>query len=638
MRYILGANIKSVQDYIIKSRKTKDLSNSSKIISDMMKNLIKKLDENTEDLEMIYPRIKIKDDRDTDYSNYAILTFKAEKADKLINEIEENAYKQMSNEYKKRIVDLLRKGYIQCIKTFQQDVETFFKNHFKVNIAMKNLEDYKKDYSEIKNTINNMKNTYEFEQLQVLEGLLNNPSKDRAGLEKCSICGEYTIRYSRDKEMVDKLQYTNLVKEEGHLLKKDESLCDICFYKRVKDNENDVPSTYNIATTIYIQEMEEKDREEIEGLLEDLDGKIKDEIIDGRYYYLENLHTLKEVLEDEKIQAEEKQEVINNIDKLSEILQNKKAEGVVPPRQYALIQLDIDNLGDWMSGNYFETGGLKEKQQELSELIIDFSKRIKEYFNDDFKGHVVYAGGDDFLAFLPVEYIFKAVAEVRDIFKELKSNNNQFDKLTYSICVTLAEVKIPLSLVIKRTREALELVKKRYDDIAHSKDGIVFNNMINVNKIVRCYLKNNNFDKFSLFYYFLKDSLEDKGNSVAFMRNIEQEFNSFDFVKLTIDEIEMLQRVFKAESSRLIKRSLNNLNKEVEKEKEGEQKVKTEILNEIIDNNYLFFSKQITEISSNHHNIDYENYINILNTIDKLLKYNLHKKEEDNAISTAKSS
>ncbi len=82
--------------------------------------------------------------------------------------------------------------------------------------------------------------------------------------------------------------------------------------------------------------------------------------------------------------------------------------------------MDIDNLGEWMSGKYKTSDkNLYEYQIDLSKRIYKFFNKLREnYFKENSKGILVYAGGDDLLALIPVDEIFKLEQNVRACFKE----------------------------------------------------------------------------------------------------------------------------------------------------------------------------------------------------------------------------
>lgn len=624
MKYIIAVNIRSVQDYISKARKVLDLSNSSKIFSNMMYSFISELNKKTKNIDVIYPAVDLAviESSKQDYSNYLMSVFNYEGDIRLlIEDLETDVYTNLANDYKENITSALLKGYLVSCDNYFQGIEQLFKDQFKMNIVVKELKSEKKyydSYVEVTKAINNLKNSYDFNQLSVLEGLKNKVNKSRKKLKKCHICGEYTTRYVREDSKHKNLDYVNYINSVDKLLKKDEALCDVCFYKRIKDYENkDTPSTYDIATNYFRAKMNEinKGNANIDNLLGELDSKINDEIIDSKYCYQKNIFNLEKRIKSGELVVSNTNRILKKIEDLKTILKKAKEKEIIPASQYALVQLDIDNLGEWMRGNYFkeDQSSLIHNQRDLSKAIIKFSQDIKKEFNNELLGHVVYAGGDDFLAFLPVEKILEAVKMIKEKFSTLKS----YDKLSYSIVITLADVQIPLTMVIKKTREELERVKEKYKSNYTAnekpKDGFVINNMVNRNKYISSYLKNSEVQKYIEIYQALADLIKDKNNSLSFIKNIQQEFSEFEFLDLNIDEKDNLIKIFDIESARIIKRSLSNLDI-----KEDNNSFKT-----IKNINHDLFINQINKIASNSYNIDFENYINLLTNLEKLLKYRI---------------
>jgi len=126
-----------------------------------------------------------------------------------------------------------------------------------------------------------------------------------------------------------------------------------------------------------------------------------------------------------------------------------------PPTYYAVIQLDGDNMGEVVQD-------LDEKQ--LGEVSAKLARFAGESVPDAVRaalGTLVYAGGDDVLAFVPASRALSCANQLNQAFQSLK-----FPKLpaTCSAAVVLAHYKAPLRLVLEAAREAEQLAKQSGKD------------------------------------------------------------------------------------------------------------------------------------------------------------------------------
>ena len=306
--------------------------------------------------------------------------------------------------------------------------------------------------------------------------------------KKCSICGEYSAIQSKE----------------------DESLCSICALKRklpsiIKENlslQSNIrfPSTSDMPTVKY------KEEESVITIAEELVSKIKAlKLNEGVYgaisvpklkgnklYQLDGQFLMpstyrKEYLAKEYGFAGEQKE----LDEIKNFLTEKKID---PPVYYAILAMDGDRVGQWISGGKNPPIGklLHEKtvdalkkywpKSEESKIKIEqflnfnhpmtpsfhsaFSRRLSDFalnnvrniVEKDFSGKLIYAGGDDVLAFLPVEDAFLCAAKLQDKFKELFG-----EKGTMSAGIVFVHHKYPLQMALHDVREAEKNAKNYYD-------------------------------------------------------------------------------------------------------------------------------------------------------------------------------
>ena len=193
----------------------------------------------------------------------------------------------------------------------------------------------------------------------------------------------------------------------------------------------------------------------------------------------------------------------------------------LPSTYYALLYMDGDEMGKWLSGENapkvreaLHPEALKKLESikgwenilclqrplspamhnAISSALRDFSLEFVRYvIEKKFPGRLVYAGGDDVLAFVPIQYLFKVMHSLRFLFSGEKTQIEEIDndlkylvkgfvekngrvyilmgnKASASIGVTIAHYLHPLRTVITETHKALKEAKKVY-----KRNAFVFN-------------------------------------------------------------------------------------------------------------------------------------------------------------------
>lgn len=124
---------------------------------------------------------------------------------------------------------------------------------------------------------------------------------------------------------------------------------------------------------------------------------------------------------------------------------------------YAILLMDGDSLGSHMSK--------EANQKPISTALNDFTGGVPAIV-ENHNGFLIYAGGDDVLALLPMEDALRCAAEVRrhylasfqEAFKEMKDE----DKIPASISAAIqyVHVKTPLGIVLGDAHHLLDDVAK----------------------------------------------------------------------------------------------------------------------------------------------------------------------------------
>jgi CRISPR-associated protein Cmr2 len=394
-------------------------------------------------------------------------------------------------------------------------------------------------YTALEKSMGARKNLREFEQ---------NPEAGR----KCSVCGERNVLFYRDEEnpffIIRNIEFFYEGRKNGSfveidkekitykILDKKEGLCGLCFLKRTFERylEKEVDSIFEdfsfpSVAEVACADFKEKAKELPE--FKEYENKFF-EYIPVRYLNINSLPKLKleetlegswfheENLTEKKIRDELGVEIdIQKIKELKNILTNKPYEQAGKPKKYyAILYLDGDNMGKWLSGEllpeiqYAYNSKVWEKLPEnfkkdlqrytpnkiltpaihstistaLRNYAIEFVKKIVE---EEHLGKLIYAGGDDVLAFVNLKDIFDVMEKLRWAFSgHIKldqekieiytTNNNGFvlkdgvyyltmgKNATCSMGVVIAHYKEPLKIVIDKVfemnKKAKEARKNRF--------------------------------------------------------------------------------------------------------------------------------------------------------------------------------
>ncbi len=145
---------------------------------------------------------------------------------------------------------------------------------------------------------------------------------------------------------------------------------------------------------------------------------------------------------------------------------NARLKPSLKTKYYAIVRFDGDKMGKWLSGANNKTErGLEPFHEKLSCLLSDFGTSAANGLNNSKQGHAVYAGGDDFLGFVNVHYLFDVMTELRmDFHKTVNMGIEAFKKpdeeMTFSAGIVIAHYKTPFSEVLKKAREIEKKAKK----------------------------------------------------------------------------------------------------------------------------------------------------------------------------------
>lgn len=124
-----------------------------------------------------------------------------------------------------------------------------------------------------------------------------------------------------------------------------------------------------------------------------------------------------------------------------------------PSAYYAIVMLDVDDMGAWLDGSHKRMPRFEGAPRRVSaSLHAEISRRqgllATQRLHDvveEHLGQLVYSGGDDVLAFLPLQNVWACLAALRERFIQRDTLGN---RVTLSAGVAVADWKAPLQGVL----------------------------------------------------------------------------------------------------------------------------------------------------------------------------------------------
>ena len=517
-------NIPSVQSFIFQARKARDLFAGSEILSDLCKAGIEAargMDEYNPDL--IFPIRQ--EERDSVPNRFLIRFSNIENEENLIQigkDIEKTVRDKLESIKKKTIyrvqdgIDKLEKFvtefnaeedndyqiseadvtrnkrlWHQKVKgDFERQFDSYFQFQWAFSDDFENDDDgdnYQKAFDEVERRLAALKNLRTFA-----------PHKEWG--RKCSLTGQENalivgFDWNRTGKNQGRFRYPNFTYDKisrneiaPHVvLVKDftinagEGLSAMSFTKRRRKTKVSFESTADIALMdtknrlLAIQDQEDRDflDEFAMCFKHDTEPRMKRfEEVDGQLFYEENYN--KKYFEQQGLQLNMFKKALTNWRKIRTV---GKKYNIPFTKYYAVILFDADNMGAWLSGDKLKKNvNHYDFHKKFSSLLSNFAKEAEKYIDKNNYGQTVYAGGDDFLGFLNLHYLFDALRGLREKFREevndkladMKANPNE--ELTFSAGITVAHYKIPLSEVLSWVRKTESLAKDK--DAAKNKFAV----------------------------------------------------------------------------------------------------------------------------------------------------------------------
>lgn len=134
---------------------------------------------------------------------------------------------------------------------------------------------------------------------------------------------------------------------------------------------------------------------------------------------------------------------------------NKVAGVAAASPFYAVLRMDGDDMGKLLR----KLQGQDDGEKRVSDALDDFTQAVPDlvaYHN----GFLIYAGGDDVLAILPLENALECAARLRERYLAAFEGQNLAGGSTLSGAICFAHIKMPLGRVLEDSHALLDKVAK----------------------------------------------------------------------------------------------------------------------------------------------------------------------------------
>jgi CRISPR-associated protein Cmr2 len=566
-----------VQSFIAQARKTQDLFAGSRILSELIKAAITEIGES----KVIFPKSK---------------------GESLPN----------------RLVAVIEKDK-NDLKTFGEKIENAVKDKF-IGIANGVLgklpkplgfDDQIAKHLEIYWVFNEIKDTnYTAEEYQKTERLLGAIKNVRAFQQftyngigetgrKCSLDGERNALFYKKTEkdrvpsFINEKETTEIEESDADEVKvaKGEGLSAVSFVKRFRLKDK-FESTSEIALMDSLNKVGEEEVNKFKlafgkGNLMKLLERERQIKINGKdwlafneqFFYEENLIEKNIPCKQQLEIAKERHKNLQKAFEKKEVKFNK---------YYAILLFDADSMGKWLSGDYLHNkeNDLQAFHKHISSLLSGFAEYAKNYVDglgtDKIKkGRTVYAGGDDYLGFVNLHYLFEVMKHLREEFKlqisDKIADNGKYKieenkEMTFSAGIAIAHYKTPLNEVLNNARNLMKEAKKYFKN---EKNAIGISFLTQATPIGETYLKSTSIETLKL----LVDVFQEKKLSKSFILQYVQEMQIITGKLPNYDSFNLQVQMLRTELLRIMKRKSSN---------DYKDKIEKELFNPLFDNVLLY--------------------------------------------------
>jgi len=457
--YLLKVSIGPVQEFISEARKTRDLYMGSLLLSQITSESMRPICDAYGPEAIIYPYMGDSSSHSVSIPNMYMAVIPKNDLNLTIKEMECHILGLWNNVVK----EVSKKLPSGCTKEYEhwmrQIGNHFYMNWVAVPITSGELEkSYRPKVQDIQRFLDERKMTRTFDAWKG-----ENAQKCVQCAHREGMSGDFFSKLRRKKEFNTKI-------------KENEILCGVCLLKRLVKTKNvninftepGFESVVDVSAGTFKQLINRnktqevvwdflKDVNKIKSLLEE---KTVDKIeeLSGEWYYKDNLSI--EFLQKEY--GVDKSELLGLSTKAQKTLDEVyKLIKRTPSKYYAIVNMDGDDMGKVMSGKSLDDNTFTvDYHNTLSKTLAKTAATTSDLIKDKGNGLCVYSGGDDLLAFLPIEEFLPTINEARFSFSdEFKLID---ETLTSSAGIVLLHYHDPLRRGLKEANDNVKKAKELF--------------------------------------------------------------------------------------------------------------------------------------------------------------------------------
>lgn len=438
-----------VKPFIENSRKARDLYAGSYLLSYLMKEVIKELHNRDARLKIVFPL-----EAQSNVPNRLIA-----QVDQYSQTEKEQLGQQISKFVQQRFVDICRNVFsasnVSPNPMAMQQIEHFLEVYW----VFEQQPTYELAYKYINASLNNIKRLRYFKQMNEPVG------------RKCDLYPEYNAIIVKRRangmlpSFVDAssaIDVTNIGTCK-YALKLGEGLSAIAFVKRMLHllHVKELPDyKLNISSVAYML--------------------LKNSLGEEKYNELpllqnEASEALFDLQNGQQLSTDEYS--LEHIRIAQALNQQISLSSVRTSPYYAIVKFDGDGMGQ-VYNDYAD----QQIQEKLSKETSQFSNEVRRIIVEQ-GGICIYAGGEDFLGFLPLDKLFQTMYELRqDFLANVKAPVSYGKPLTFSAGIVIAHLMQPLNRILAKTGDMEKRAKESFADknafaiglVKRSGDQLVF--------------------------------------------------------------------------------------------------------------------------------------------------------------------
>lgn len=457
--YLLKVAIGPVQEFISEARKTRDLYMGSLLLSQITLESMRPICDAYGPEAIIYPYMDDSSSNSVSIPNMYMAVIPKDELNFTIEEMECHILGLWNNVVKEVSIKLPS----GCTKEYEhwmrQIGNHFYMNWVAVKITSGELEkSYRSKVQDIQRFLDERKMTRTFD---AWEG---------KNTQKCVQCAH---REAMSGNFFYKLR---MKKEFKMKIKENEILCGVCLLKRLIKTKNvninltepGFESVVDVSVGTFKQLINRnktqkvvldflKDVNNIKLLAEEKEiDKIEE--LSGEWYYKDNLSIeflQKEYDVDKSKLPELSAKAQETLNQVYELIKR------TPSKYYAIVNMDGDDMGKVMSGESLDDITFTvDYHNTLSKTLAKTAAITSDLIKNEGNGLCVYSGGDDLLAFLPIEKFLPTINKARFSFSE------EFrlidETLTSSAGIVLLHYHDPLRRGLKEANDNVEKAKELF--------------------------------------------------------------------------------------------------------------------------------------------------------------------------------